>query len=164
VAPPVPIPHTAVKHRSGDDTGRVACWDNSSMPGPITYFLSWGVTPGTPWGQPHQWGRPHATRDGAAVARRAHNPKVVGSNPTPATMEASGLQQRAAGAMDLNNRRVVRRARQTLESNVAGVSGTACRSCDNDGEFDPGSGQTLAACLKHASRMGPFGGPWRTAE
>ncbi len=26
-----------------------------------------------------------ATRGGAAVARRAHNPKVVGSNPTPAT-------------------------------------------------------------------------------
>ena len=25
------------------------------------------------------------TRDGAAAARRAHNPKVVGSNPTPAT-------------------------------------------------------------------------------
>jgi len=28
-----------------------------------------------------------ATRDGAVVARRAHNPKVVGSNPTPATIE-----------------------------------------------------------------------------
>ena len=25
------------------------------------------------------------SRDGAAVARRAHNPKVVGSNPAPAT-------------------------------------------------------------------------------
>jgi hypothetical protein len=25
------------------------------------------------------------TRGGAVVARRAHNPKVVGSNPTPAT-------------------------------------------------------------------------------
>ena len=25
------------------------------------------------------------SRDGAVVARRAHNPKVVGSNPTPAT-------------------------------------------------------------------------------
>ena len=24
-----------------------------------------------------------------------------------------------------------------------------------DGEFDPGSGTTLAACLMHASRMGP---------
>ena len=31
----------------------------------------------------------HATRDGAAVARRAHNPKVVGSNPTPATSRKS---------------------------------------------------------------------------
>ena len=27
----------------------------------------------------------HSTRGGAEVARRAHNPKVVGSNPTPAT-------------------------------------------------------------------------------
>ena len=26
-----------------------------------------------------------SSRDGAAVARRAHNPKVVGSNPAPAT-------------------------------------------------------------------------------
>jgi hypothetical protein len=26
-----------------------------------------------------------------------------------------------------------------------------------DGEFDPGSGQTLAACLRHASRTGDFG-------
>jgi len=25
---------------------------------------------------------------------------------------------------------------------------------DNDGEFDPGSGQTLAAYLRHASRTG----------
>gem|GEM_PF-1776748 len=29
-------------------------------------------------------------RGGAAVARRAHNPKVVGSNPTPATRKAKG--------------------------------------------------------------------------
>ena len=37
------------------------------------------------------------------------------------------------------------------------------------GEFDPGSGRTLAACLTHASRTGPssfFGGrvEWRTGE
>jgi hypothetical protein len=30
---------------------------------------------------------PSMPRGGAAVARRAHNPKVVGSNPTPATKE-----------------------------------------------------------------------------
>ncbi len=29
-------------------------------------------------------------RGGAVVARRAHNPKVVGSNPTPATNENNG--------------------------------------------------------------------------
>ncbi len=28
----------------------------------------------------------YLSRDGAAVARRAHNPEVVGSNPSPATM------------------------------------------------------------------------------
>ena len=35
-----------------------------------------------------------------------------------------------------------------------------------DGEFDPGSGRTLAACLTHASRtVNPFGGDqWRTGE
>ena len=36
------------------------------------------------------------------------------------------------------------------------------------GEFDPGSGRTLAACLTHASRTGPhlFWGrvEWRTGE
>jgi hypothetical protein len=35
-----------------------------------------------------------------------------------------------------------------------------------NGEFDPGSGRTLAACLTHASRtVNPFGGDqWRTGE
>ena len=35
-----------------------------------------------------------------------------------------------------------------------------------DGEFDPGSGRTLAACLTHASRtVKPFGvDQWRTGE
>ena len=28
---------------------------------------------------------------------------------------------------------------------------------NSDGEFDPGSGRTLAACLKHASRTDPSG-------
>ncbi len=32
------------------------------------------------------------SRGGAAVARRAHNPKVVGSNPAPAT-KLLGLEQ-----------------------------------------------------------------------
>ena len=38
-------------------------------------------------------------------------------------------------------------------------------SCSNlIGEFDPGSGRTLAACLTHASRTGPGATPvqWRT--
>jgi hypothetical protein len=33
-----------------------------------------------------------------------------------------------------------------------------------DGEFDPGSGQTLAACLRHASRTGGATPQWRTGE
>jgi len=35
-----------------------------------------------------------------------------------------------------------------------------------NGEFDPGSGRTLAACLTHASRtVRPFGvHEWRTGE
>ena len=32
------------------------------------------------------------------------------------------------------------------------------------GEFDPGSGLTLAACLIHASRMEELAFPWRTGE
>jgi chemotaxis response regulator CheB len=37
---------------------------------------------------------------------------------------------------------------------------------DIHGEFDPGSGRTLAACLTHASRtVKPFGvDQWRTGE
>ena len=36
------------------------------------------------------------TRGGAVVARRAHNPKVRGSNPLPATKNQSGLPRQAA--------------------------------------------------------------------
>jgi hypothetical protein len=40
------------------------------------------------------------------------------------------------------------------------------KSCSKDfnfiGEFDPGSGRTLAARLTHASRTGLFGAQWRT--
>jgi hypothetical protein len=36
---------------------------------------------------------------------------------------------------------------------------------DIGGEFDPGSGSTLAACLMHASRTWPLRGcAWRTGE
>ena len=44
----------------------------------------------------------------------------------------------------------------------------AIQAIELDGEFDPGSGQTLAACLTHASRTSSllFGGEreWRTGE
>ena len=39
------------------------------------------------------------TRGGAVVARRAHNPKVVGSNPTPATRAIKKLKGRAIYAL-----------------------------------------------------------------
>ncbi len=34
------------------------------------------------------------TRGGAVAARRAHNPKVVGSNPTPATKKSKKREHR----------------------------------------------------------------------
>ena len=38
-------------------------------------------------------------------------------------------------------------------------------SDNSDGEFDPGSGSTLAACLMHASHTGGLRvAAWRTAE
>ena len=44
--------------------------------------------------------------------------------------------------------------------------GLGCGVFDIFGEFDPGSGRTLAACLTHASRtVNHFGGDqWRTGE
>src|SRR4030042_5048712 len=38
----------------------------------------------------------YPARGGAVVARRAHNPKVVGSNPTPATKKTEAEQQCSA--------------------------------------------------------------------
>src|SRR5262245_42891799 len=51
------------------------------------------------------------------------------------------------GRSDLNKRRV----KGSADHPVKGSSRTRTQS---DGEFDPGSGQTLAACVKHASRTG----------
>ncbi len=42
-----------------------------------------------------------APRDGAAAARRAHNPKVGGSNPPPATTDTSAPPPRRGGASSL---------------------------------------------------------------
>src|SRR5436309_4168850 len=39
----------------------------------------------------------HAAGWSSLVARRAHNPKVGGSNPPPATIESPGQRPRAAG-------------------------------------------------------------------
>src|SRR4030042_1300752 len=45
-----------------------------------------------------------SSRGGAAVARRAHNPKVVGSNPTPATKRYKGPESLASGLFLLNTK------------------------------------------------------------
>ena len=68
--PPGPIPNPVVTQCSageycgGDPTGGEAAAD---APHPL------------------RWGRERLTRGGAAAARWAHNPKVGGSNPSPAT-------------------------------------------------------------------------------
>ncbi len=54
------------------------------------------------------------------------------------------------GRGDLNKRRVKGSADHPVDAVVLG--GRALGLGRLDGEFDPGSGQTLAACLKHASR------------
>ena len=74
VVPPVPMPNTVVKRSSAHDTGVIKPRENRPVPGPF--------------GRPRSrcsriLSRP--TRGGAVVARRAHNPKVSGSNPLPAT-------------------------------------------------------------------------------
>ena len=83
VVPPVPIPNTAVKRSSAHDTGVTKPWENRPVPGPFGRLTSLA----------HSDARAvysqSSTRGGAVVARRAHNPKVSGSNPLPAT-ESTG--------------------------------------------------------------------------
>ena len=78
MVPPVPIPNTAVKRSSADDTRVIKPWENRPVPGPFGRYRSgsFNHTPAILAGPP---------RGGAVVARRAHNPKVSGSNPLPAT-------------------------------------------------------------------------------
>ena len=66
------------------------------------------------------------------------------------------------GGEVLNRRRVVGRGRTKTQQHA--LMAMAVGDGSHDGEFDPGSGSTLAACLKHASRTAPFGAQWRTAE
>ncbi len=60
VDPPRPIPNRVVKHRSAEGTGGMP----AGRVGPCA----------------------HLARRGAVAARRAHNPKVGGSNPPAATI------------------------------------------------------------------------------
>src|SRR5438045_5154700 len=50
------------------------------------------------------WGSSTRPRDGAAVARRAHNPKVGGSNPSPATKNQRGPSQEGPLSLRPNRR------------------------------------------------------------
>ena len=79
VAPPVPMPNTVVKRSSADDTRVIKPWENRPVPGPFGRSRSWSHTTAISYTDRH------STRGGAVVARRAHNPKVSGSNPLPAT-------------------------------------------------------------------------------
>src|SRR4051794_24243121 len=92
VVPPVPMPNTAVKRSSAHDTGVIKPRENRPVPGPfgrytsksrclqrVSFLLSERV-------ETYILSLP--TRGGAVVARRAHNPKVSGSNPLPATHSA----------------------------------------------------------------------------
>jgi hypothetical protein len=78
VAPPGPIPNPVVTRRSageycgGDPVGGEAA---AGTPGPR------GRAPPAPLGV--------LTRGGAVAARWAHNPKVGGSNPPPATTKTN---------------------------------------------------------------------------
>jgi hypothetical protein len=90
VVPPVPFPNTVVKRPSANDTAWATAWDNRPVPGPpLTPFSSGPVSLDRLLSNPVYFS--YATRDGAVVARRAHNPKVVGSNPTPATSQGQRI-------------------------------------------------------------------------
>jgi hypothetical protein len=66
VDPPRPIPNRVVKHRSAEGTGGMP----AGRVGPCA----------------------HLARRGAVAARRAHNPKVGGSNPPAATTSIPGYE------------------------------------------------------------------------
>src|ERR687886_284194 len=90
VAPPVPMPNTEVKRSSAHDTRVTKPWENRPVPGPFGRRAS-ARHAGTWYTGPTS---KQPTRGGAVVARRAHNPKVSGSNPLPAT-RAVPVQERS---------------------------------------------------------------------
>jgi hypothetical protein len=104
-APPGPIPNPVVTRRSageycrGDPVGGEAVAD---IPDPRS--------PHTTRHQTHH--QNHVPRGGAAAARWAHNPKVEGSNPSPATKTMQKLHHRSNGpAVPLGDGRAVFRSR-----------------------------------------------------
>ncbi len=98
LAPPGPIPNPVVTQRSageycgGDPTGGEAA---AGAPHPRNPR---GVGRRTPPPTPPSTAAPgstaqHPSRGGAAAARWAHNPKVGGSNPSPATNAVAGTER-----------------------------------------------------------------------
>ena len=75
VVPPRPIPNRVVKHGSAEGTGGMP----AGRVGPCT----------------------HLSRRGAVAARRAHNPKVDGSNPSAATTSKAPAQLSLSGRLFL---------------------------------------------------------------
>ena len=70
------------------------------------------------------------------------------------------LDERAQGHWKLNSKHVNKDRKKERVKKTWN-----CLKIEKDnGEFDPGSGWTLAACLIHASRTQCFGIEWRTGE
>ena len=67
-----------------------------------------------------------ASRDGAAAARRAHNPKVGGSNPSPATKRSNRRSQSAPPVLLWGESEVLRPQMPPVD--VASSPGTAHRA------------------------------------
>ena len=89
---------------------------------------------------------------------------------TPSTGLASGQQVRwrtRGGFLWFDRRNELARLLKPVSS-LYGGDGLVPKPIDLYGEFDPGSGRTLAACLTHASRtvkeeLAPLD-QWRTGE
>ena len=106
--PPVPISNTAVKPLSADGTAWGTAWESRSSPGLTrAWHRTWGpydqnlITTNHAAQDAENAARAASSHSGrwteidagwsSPVARQAHNLKVAGSNPAPATNLSKGL-------------------------------------------------------------------------
>ena len=94
----------------------------------------------------------HATRGGAAAARWAHNPKVEGSNPSPATMNA-GAERRRRFLLRFTRARgeMLNLLRTTADFAVDLVYPKRCAGCDRRGTW---------LCTECERALERFAAPW----